>query len=116
MLKISGRSIGCGAKVKLGKFLMCTVTAALVLGGCAGRATKTGCATATWVGCDGRMGLTYAEGRAAVKQLDPEALPKAAKTTAKNLFEPARYVETTQGSTLTFPNGHTVVYYDKESP
>jgi hypothetical protein len=67
-------------------------------------------------GGDGRMGLRYVEGGAAVKQLDPDALPKAAKTTAQNLFAPARYVETTQGSTLTFPSGDTVVYYDKECP
>lgn len=102
--------------MKIGKLLMCALAAALVVGGCGGKVTKTGCATATWVGCDGRMGLTYAEGRSAVRQLDPDALPKAATTTAKNLFAPSRYVETTQGSTLTFPNGDTVVYYDKDSP
>lgn len=102
--------------MKLGKLLACVFTAALVIGGCAGKATRTGCATATWVGCDGRMGLRYAEGGTAVKQLDPGALPKAAKITAQNLLAPARYVETTQGSTLTFPCGDTIVYFDKECP
>jgi len=114
MLKISAHSICYEGKVKLDMLLMCVLATALVTGGCAGKATRTGCATATWVECDGRMKLSYAEGGAAIKQLDPGALPKAAKTTARNLFAPARYVETNQGATLTFPGGDTVVYFDKE--
>lgn len=103
-------------KMKLGRLAMCVLVAVLVIGGCAGKATRTGCATPTWVGCDGRMKLSYADGKAAVKQLDPDSLPKAAKIAAQNLFAPSRYVETTQGATLTFPTGDTVVYYDKDCP
>ncbi|MCA1960349.1 MAG: hypothetical protein LDL33_06100 [Desulfomonile sp.] len=102
--------------MKLWRLVACVLGVVLIIGGCAGKATRTGCATATRVGCDGRVKLSYADGKAAVKQLDPDSLPKAARVTAQNLFAPARFVETTQGSTLTFPSGDTVVYFDKECP
>lgn len=86
----------------------------LLPGGCAGKATKTGCGQVTGLACQGTMQLQYADGSTALKRLDPDNARKDSRTVLENLFKPARYVETTQGSTLTFPCGKTLIYYDKE--
>ncbi len=86
----------------------------LGMGGCSAKATRVGCAQVTGVSCDGVMRVSYADGKAALKQIDPDDLRKGTKTAIENMFKPARYVETTQGSTLTFPCGKSLLYYDKE--
>ncbi len=82
------------------------------LGGCGGRLATNGCAMVTGVACDGSMRLQYKDGTAAIKRLDCDNMPEDLKVVAKNQFQPARFVETSKGSTLTFPNGDTVTYKD----
>ncbi len=88
---------------------------ALVLGGCGGKLAKTGCATVTGVTPEGVMRLNYADGKTALKRVNPDNVRKAAQMAAENVLKPARYVETSQGSTLTFPCGKTLTYYDMKS-
>ena len=56
------------------------------------------------------MGLLYADGKKAVKKLSGPNPRKDTKLVTKNLMKSARFVETEEGSTLTFPNGDTVIY------
>ncbi len=102
----------------MGKFCLLAVTfllTVLVAGGCGGKIAKTGVATVTGVTPDGVMRLNYADGKSALKRVNPDNVRKATKMAAENAFKPARYVETTQGSTLTFPCGDTLTYYDMKS-
>ncbi|MEJ2719168.1 MAG: hypothetical protein P8182_18885 [Deltaproteobacteria bacterium] len=84
----------------------------LLLGGCGGQIAKTGWTTVTGVSHDGVMRLGYPDGTAALKRINPDTVRKSSRTAAENLLRPARYVETDQGSTLTFPCGDTLIYYD----
>jgi hypothetical protein len=88
------------------------ILAALALGGCGGKIAKTGWATVSGVTQDGVMRLNYSDGKTALRRLDPDNVRKATKMAAENALKPARYVETGQGSTLTFPCGETLKYYD----
>ncbi len=90
------------------------VILALAMGswGCGGRIASNGCAMVTGVGCDGSMGLLYKDGKTAMKRLESDNLAKTLKVVDKNRFQPARFVETGKGSTLTFPDGDTVTYKD----
>jgi hypothetical protein len=54
--------------------------------------------------------LRYADGRSQWKRIKRENIPKDMETAIKHLYQPARYVETYQGSTLTFPDGDTINY------
>jgi hypothetical protein len=80
--------------------------------GCGGRLANTGWATVAEVRSDGVMRLNYPDGRTGLKRIDEENVRKDTKAAAKNLLKPARYVETKKGSTLTFPDGHTLIYHD----
>ncbi|MEW6351127.1 MAG: hypothetical protein AB1646_18880 [Thermodesulfobacteriota bacterium] len=80
--------------------------------GCGGRIATNGCAVVTGVACDGSMRLQYKDGKTAVKRLECDNLAKDLKTVGKNQFQPARFVETRKGSTLTFPDGQTIHYKD----
>jgi hypothetical protein len=82
----------------------------LSLGACGGKLAQTGCTVVTGLSCDGIMRLRYGNGKVAVKKLNGSSVPKEIKTVSKNLLKPARFVETSKGSTLTFPNGDTVNY------
>jgi hypothetical protein len=84
----------------------------LLVGGCGGKLANTGWATVAEVRSDGVMRLTYPDGKTGLKRIDEENLPKDTKAAAKNMLKPARYVETKKGSTLTFPDGHTLIYHD----
>ena len=84
----------------------------LLLGGCGGQIAKTGWATVTGVSHGGVMRLSYPDGTAALKRINPDKVRKGTRTAAENLWKPARCVETDQGSTLTFPCGDTLLYYD----
>lgn len=86
--------------------------AVIVLGGCGGPIAKTGWTTVTAVSPHGVMRLGYPDGTAAWKRIDPDKVRKGARTAAENMLKPARFVETDQGSTLTFPCGDTLIYYD----
>ena len=97
---------------RLFPFAVTILLSALVAAGCGGKIAKTGSATVTGVTADGVMRLNYADGKTALKRVNPDNVRKAAKMAAENAFKPARYVETTQGSTLTFPCGETLTYYD----
>ena len=88
---------------------------ALIAAACGGKIAKTGLATVTGVTADGVMRLNYADGKAALKRVNPDNVRKASKMAAENAFQPARYVETSQGSTLTFPCGGTLTYFDMNS-
>lgn len=84
----------------------------LLIGGCGGQIAKTGCATVTGVNGHGVMGMAYSDGKVAYKRVDPDNPRKASRIAQENLMKPARYVETGQGSTLTFPDGETINYFD----
>jgi hypothetical protein len=84
----------------------------LLVTGCGGKLANTGWATVAEVRSDGIMRLNYPDGKTGLKRIDEENIRKDTKTAAKNLRKPARYVETKKGSTLTFPDGHTLIYHD----
>jgi hypothetical protein len=88
------------------------ITPFLLVGGCGGKLANTGWATVGEVRSDGVMRLNYPDGKTGLKRIDEENLPKDTKAAAKNMLKPARYVETKKGSTLTFPDGHTLIYHD----
>jgi hypothetical protein len=97
----------------VGKYrvIIAGAAAALLVAGCAGQIAKTGCAKIVGVGC-GVMTLQYEDGKRKLKRIDPGNLRKGSRTALKNLGKPGKYVETTQGSTLTFPCGDTMNYYE----
>ncbi len=82
------------------------------LGGCGGRIAKTGWGRVTAVSPCGDMVLQYCDGSTEHKRIGPAGMPKGARIAAENLLTPARYVETDQGSTLTFPCKKTITYYN----
>ena len=84
----------------------------LFVAGCGGKLANTGWASVADVRPDGVMRLNYPDGKTGLKRIDEENIRKDTKAAAKNLRKPARYVETKKGSTLTFPDGHTLIYHD----
>ncbi len=82
------------------------------VGGCGGKLANTGWATVAEVRSDGVMLLNYPDGKSGLKRIDEENIRKDTMAAAKNVRKPARYVETKKGSTLTFPDGHTLIYHD----
>jgi hypothetical protein len=81
-----------------------------LLFGCGGKLAKTGFASVTEVAPHGVMRMQYADGKAAWKRINEANGPKDSAIAAKNRFKWARFVETKKGSTLTFPNGDTIIY------
>ena len=85
--------------------------AAMLLAGCGGQIAKTGHARIIGAGF-GVMTLQYADGKKKLKRIDPDNLRAGTRMALENLGKPGKYVETTQGSTLTFPCGDTMNYYE----
>ncbi len=85
-----------------------------ILFGCGGPLAKTGFAAVTEVAPNGVMRMQYADGKAAWKRIAEENGPKDCAVAAKNRLKWARYVETKQGSTLTFPSGDTITYQNMD--
>jgi len=83
-----------------------------VVGGCGGKLTTTGWASVADVSDHGTMLLHYADGKMLWKRLNPDNVRSDSKLAFKNRSRPARYVETKKGSTLTFPGGETLIYYE----
>lgn len=97
--------------MKIKSLIIPMLLGVVLLGGCGGQLAKTGWAKVTDVS-HGVMRLQYRDGKYALKRVDPESIRGDSRTIAKNLFKSARYVETKQGNTLTFPCGQTLNYYD----
>jgi hypothetical protein len=74
--------------------------------------SKSGWATVVDVSPYGALLLQYADGKVAWKRINPDNVRNDTTLAVKNRFVPARYVETKQGSTLTFPRGETLIYYE----
>jgi hypothetical protein len=85
-----------------------------LLSGCGGKIAKTDYAAVTEIAPNGVMRMQYADGKAAWKRVNEENGPKDCTVVAKNLFKWARVVETKKGSTLTFPNGDTIIYQNMD--
>ena len=81
-----------------------------LLSGCGGKLAKTGFASVTEVAPNGVMRMQYADGKASWKRINEENVRKDSAVAVKNRLKWARFVETKKGSTLTFPNGDTIIY------
>jgi hypothetical protein len=88
------------------------LTLAAQVQGFADPLSKNGWARVMDVSPHGALLLQYADGKAAWKRINPDNVRNDTKLAAKFRFQPARYVETKQGSTLTFPSGETLLYYE----
>ena len=93
-------------------FALVAVACIALIGGCGGKLATTGWATVTEVQPNGVIRLDYPDGKAAWKRIDEDNIRKDTAAAAKNAFKPARFVETKKGSTLTFADGHTLIYHD----
>jgi hypothetical protein len=83
-----------------------------IIAGCGGKLADTGWAAVSEVHPNGVIRLNYPDGKTGLKRIDDENIRSDTKAAAKNMRKPARYVETKKGSTLTFPDGHTLIYHD----
>jgi hypothetical protein len=83
-----------------------------LIAGCGGKLADTGWAAVSEVHPNGLIRLNYPDGKTGLKRIDDENIRSDTKAAAKNMRKPARYVETRKGSTLTFPDGHTLIYHD----
>jgi hypothetical protein len=92
--------------------VLALVMAIPVFGPCGERLTSTGWASVAGVSAHGTVLLHYADGKMVWKRLNPDNVRNDSKLAIKHRSQPARYVETKQGSTLTFPNGDTLLYYE----
>jgi hypothetical protein len=91
---------------------LAVITLLLTIAGCGGKLANPGWASVTQVSPDGGIFLRYADGKADWKRIKRETMPTDMKTAIKHLNEPARFVETKRGSTLTFPGGDTLNYQE----
>ncbi|MDQ1239513.1 MAG: hypothetical protein QG577_1699 [Thermodesulfobacteriota bacterium] len=82
------------------------------LAGCGGKLASTGFARVTDVSPQGAIRMQYGSGESSWKKVDPGNVRKDTVTAMKNRLSPAKYVETKNGSTLTFADGETIVYQD----
>ncbi len=78
--------------------------------GCGGRLAHTGFARVTEVSPHGAIRVQYDNGELSWKKVDPDNARKDTRIAMKNRLKPAKYVETKNGSTLTFLDGETIVY------
>lgn len=79
---------------------------------CSDPLARTGRARVTGLDAQGFMTMQYEDGSIKHKRVDPGAAPEDMEMVVENLLQPARYVETNKGSTLTFPSGDTIQYFD----
>jgi hypothetical protein len=88
------------------------------IGGCGGKLADAGWAMVIQLAPNGTMLLQYQDGKMEWKVIQRDNLKAHFEIAAKNILKPARFVETKQGSTLTFPDGDTILYrnVDKTSP
>jgi hypothetical protein len=91
---------------------LAAVMTAAALSGCGGKLAKTGCATITDVTCDGAMRIQYPNGKADWKRMEYDNVPRDVRIAQENRWKPARYVETKNGGTITFPAGDTITFHD----
>jgi len=82
----------------------------LCAAGCGGRLANTGFARVTEVSPQGAIRVQYDNGELAWKKVDPDNARKDTLIAMKNRLKPAKYLETKNGSTLTFLDGETIVY------
>jgi hypothetical protein len=80
--------------------------------GCGGKLAKTGLATVTDVSPAGAIRVQYQDGHLSWKRISESKVDKDSQTASKNRFKPAKFIETKNGSTLTFPGGDTIAYSD----
>ncbi len=80
--------------------------------GCGGKIAKPGRGRVTSIDCNGVLCVQYADGKWKWKRLHPDSGKEERLTVWKNLYQPAKLVETKEGSTITFPCGDTVKYYN----
>jgi hypothetical protein len=90
--------------------LVTALIACCVLVGCGGKIATTGIAAVTQLGPPPTILVRYENGEAKWRRLERDNEKKHASKLVENLGLPARYVETKQGGTLTFPNGDTIIY------
>jgi hypothetical protein len=101
-----------GNELKRIFIVLLTILAASALSCCGGKLAATGSVTVTGMHGNGEMRLSYPDGKTKIKRLKADSGPKEAAKVARNLFKPARFVETIKGGTLTFPDGDTVIFQD----
>ncbi len=82
----------------------------LLTAGCGGRLANTGFARVTEVSPLGAIRVQYDSGELSWKKVDPDNARKDTQIAMKNILRPAKYVETKNGSTLTFLDGETITY------
>lgn len=85
-------------------------SASFCLAGCGGRLANTGFARVTEVSPHGAIRVQYDSGELSWKKVDPDNARNDTRIAMKNRLKPAKYVETKNGSTLTFLDGETIVY------
>jgi hypothetical protein len=85
---------------------------AIAVAGCGGKLSNAGFARVTDVSPSGAIRMQYGNGELAWKRVNPDNARKDTDTALKNRNRPARFVETKNGSTLTFLDGETIVYQD----
>lgn len=83
---------------------------AMLAAGCGGRLANTGFARVTEVSPHGAIRVQYDSGELSWKKVDPDNSRKDTLIAMKNRLKPAKYVETKNGSTLTFLDGETITY------
>jgi len=115
MLNISIRAVGRARMAAIPDYLIFApilISLLSLIAGCGGKLANTGWAAVSEVHPNGVIRLNYPDGKTGLKRIDDENIRTDTKAAAKNMLKPARYVETKKGSTLTFPDGHTLIYHD----
>lgn len=82
------------------------------MAGCGSKLASTGFARVTDVSPQGAIRMQYGSGESSWKKVDESNVRKDTLVAMKNRYRPAKYVETKNGSTLTFSDGDTIVYQD----
>lgn len=105
------------SKLKSGiGFLIIPLGFAVLAGGCGGKLATQNCAMVSNICPNGLMLLSYSDGKSEWKRLQSDNVRKDSREVAKNLFKPARVVETEKGSAITFPCGDTFIYRNLPKP
>jgi hypothetical protein len=99
-------------KIKGSFFFYCLVVfVSLVSCGCGGKIASTGSAFVTDVNPNGIFRMQYEDGKLEWKRVNPDNPAEQTRIATRNRLNPARYVETKRGSTLTFADGKTINYF-----